>query len=309
MSAAAAAGQLILAVQLQRHIARTGNGHSVLVCIPCIHLQVTKDDRQKIGRIIDDLYHISGSVLSLFGKGDGGVGVPVGLLLSGLFLPGLLLRSRLGGRLCGLLLGLGVILAVLNYLIGGLFGLFGLFRLLRVGGLLLVLLFLVLLLLVLRGQQLQRAGLFGLLLVLSGGVLGLPLALGLGLAGLFNLGGFSSAAFRLSVGAGLVLSPVMVTSLPSLPSLKSFVLSAPPTMMVTFALPLSSACVISTSPSTLDISMLKPAEAGIAAADTAMLSASTAAAVRFIVFRNRIIFFPPFRGFCFFFFSPPPLSV
>ena len=144
------AGQLIFSIQFQRHIALAGNGHSALFRIPCIHLQVTEDDLQGAGIIIDDLYHIAGGFLSLFGKGGGGVGVPVGLLLSGLFLPGLLLRSRLCGRLGGLLLGLGVILAVLDHLIGGLFGLL---RLLRVGGLLLSLLLLGLLLLVLRGQQ------------------------------------------------------------------------------------------------------------------------------------------------------------
>jgi len=55
--------------------------------------------------------------------------------------------------------------------------------------------------------------------------------------------------------------------------------------------------------------MLKPADAGSAAADTAMLSASTAAAVRFIVFRNRIIFTSCFVVFCFFYFTPPPPTV
>ena len=187
--AAVAAGQLILAIQLQSYAALAGNSHSALVCIPCIHLQVTEDDLQSLGRAIEDTYHITGGGLSLFGNGGGGVGVPVGLLLSGLFLPSLLLDNRLGFELGGLLLGFGVILAVLDHLIGGLFGLFVLLRLLGFGGLLLVLLLLVLLLLVLRVQQLQRAGLFGLLLVLSGGVLGLPLALGLGLAGLLCLSG------------------------------------------------------------------------------------------------------------------------
>ena len=128
--------QLILAVQLQSHIAGAGNGHSALVCIPCIHLQVTEDDLQGLFRLIDDLHHIVGGSLYAFGKGGGGVGVPVGLLLSGLFLLSLLLRSRLGG----LLLGFGVILAVLDHLIGGLFGLFVLLRLLGFGGLLLGLL-------------------------------------------------------------------------------------------------------------------------------------------------------------------------
>ena len=51
--------------------------------------------------------------------------------------------------------------------------------------------------------------------------------------------------------------------------------------------------------------MLKPADAGSAAADTAMLSASTAAAVRFIVFRNRIIFTSCFVVFLFLFYPPP----
>lgn len=50
--------------------------------------------------------------------------------------------------------------------------------------------------------------------------------------------------------------------------------------------------------------MLKPADAGSAAADTAMLSASTAAAVRFIVFRNRIIFTSCFVVFLFLFYPP-----
>ena len=184
----AATLQLIFSIQLQRHIATTGNGHSVLFRIPCIHLQVTKDDLQGIGRIIDDLHHIVGGSLRLFGKGGGGVGGLVGLLLSGLFLPGLLLRSRLGSGLCGLLLGFGVILAVLDHLIGGLFGLFVLLRLLGFGGLLLSLLLLGLLFLVLRGQQLQRAGLLGLLL---------------GLAGLFNLGGVFAGLFNL--GSVLIL--------------------------------------------------------------------------------------------------------
>ena len=186
------AGQLILTIQLQSHIAGAGNGHSVLFRIPCIHLQVTEDDLQSLGRIIDDLHHIVGGGLYAFGKGGGGVGSLVGLLLSGLFLFSLLLRSRLGGRLCGLLLGLGVILVVLDHLIGGLFGLF---RLLGVGGLLLSLLLLVLLLLVLRGQQLLRGGLIALVLTLGGRVLGLPLALGL--AGLFNLGGVFAGLFNL----------------------------------------------------------------------------------------------------------------
>ena len=101
MSAAAAALQLIFAIQLQRHIAGALDLHSIFARIPCIHLQVTKDDLQGAGIIIDDLYHIAGGFLSLFGKGDGGVGGLVGLLLSGLFLLSLLLRSRLGGRLCG----------------------------------------------------------------------------------------------------------------------------------------------------------------------------------------------------------------
>ena len=188
----AAASQLILTLQLQSHIALAGNGHSVLGRLPCIHLQVTEDDLQRSSKIIDDRYHVAGGGLSLFGDGGGGVGVPVGLLLSGLFLHGLLLRSRLYGRLSGLLLGLGVILAVLDHLIGGLFGLL---RLLRVGGLLLVLLLvglllLVLLLLVLRGQQLLRGGL-------------IALALGLGLAGLFNLGGVFAGLFNL--GSVLIL--------------------------------------------------------------------------------------------------------
>ena len=104
--------------------------------------------------IIDDLYHIAGGFLSLFGKGGGGVGVPE-VFSSAAFSPrspapqqalrqawrppagprrhtG---RTRSPDRRS-----------------------FGLLRLLRVGGLLLSLLLLGLLLLVLRGQQLQRAG-------------------------------------------------------------------------------------------------------------------------------------------------------
>jgi hypothetical protein len=54
--------------------------------------------------------------------------------------------------------------------------------------------------------------------------------------------------------------------------------------------------------------MLKPADAGSAAADTAMLSASTAAAVRFIVFRNRIIFTSCFVVFPSFILPPPPIG-
>ena len=91
---AGAALQLVLAIQLQRHIAGAGNGHSILCSIPCVHLQISQDDIQLLGRFIDDLHHIAGGVLRLFGKGDGGVGSLVGLLLSGLFLLSLLLRRQ-----------------------------------------------------------------------------------------------------------------------------------------------------------------------------------------------------------------------
>ena len=190
---------------------------------PCIHLQVTEEDLQDLGRVIDDLHHIVGGSLYAFGKGGGGV-VLVGLLLSGLFLLGLLLDIKLGG----LRLGFGVILAAQKHLIGGLFVLL---RLLRFGGLLLVLLLLVLLLLILRGQQLLSGGLIALVLA------GLSSLAGLSTSSEFSpvfstSSEFSSAAFRLSVG--LVLSPVMMMS-----SLSSSLFSTvtPPTVIF---VPLSS---------------------------------------------------------------------
>ena len=187
LPAAGAALQLVLAIQLQRHIAGAGNGHSILCSIPCVHLQVFQEDLQGLCRVIDDLHHIVGGGLYLFGKGGRGVGVLVGLLL------GLLLDNRLGGLLLGgLLIGFGVILLVQKHLIGGLFSLL---RLLGFGGILLVLL-LVLLLLILRGQQLLRGGLI--VLALGGRVLGLILALGH--AGLFGLGGVLAGLFDLIRG-------------------------------------------------------------------------------------------------------------
>ena len=55
---AAAADQLIFAVQLQRHVAGAGDVHGVFLRGARIHLQVPQDDVQRILIIVDDLDHV-----------------------------------------------------------------------------------------------------------------------------------------------------------------------------------------------------------------------------------------------------------
>ena len=56
---AAAADQLIFAVQLQRHVTFAGDVHRVFCRGTCVHLQVPQDDVQRVGTIVDDLDHMS----------------------------------------------------------------------------------------------------------------------------------------------------------------------------------------------------------------------------------------------------------